>query len=38
MAENVSPVTHCQENFRLLSGTSLRVNSYCATFFMDFTH
>ena len=38
MHENVFPGAHCLENFRLLSETSLRVKSYCGTFFMDFTH
>ena len=35
--ENVFPGAHCQENFRLLSETCLRVNSHFATFSMDFT-
>ena len=38
MDENVFPGTHCLENLRLLSETSLSVSSHCATFFMDFTH
>ena len=33
MHENVFCRAHCWENFRLLSETSLRVNSYCATWF-----
>ena len=37
MPENVFPGARCKEIFRLLSETSLRANSYCATFFMDFT-
>ena len=31
------PGAHCWENLRLLSETSVRLNSYCATFFMGFT-
>ena len=35
--ENVFPGAHCEENFRLLSETFLKVNPHFATFFMDFT-
>ena len=35
--ENVFPGAHCQENFRLLSETFLKVNYQFAIFFMDFT-
>ena len=35
--ENVSLGAHCYENSRLLSEIFLRMNSYFATFFMDFT-
>ena len=38
MHENVFPDAHCYEHFRVLSETSLRVKSYCATFLMNFTH
>ena len=37
MHENVFPGAPSRENLRLLSETTLRVNSHCATFFMDFT-
>ena len=38
MHEKVFLGAHCLENLRLLSETSLGVNYYCATFFIDFTH
>ena len=38
MHENVFPGARCEEGFRLSSENSIRVNSYCATFFMDVTH
>ena len=38
MQKNVFPGAHRNENFRLLSETSLTVNSYGATFFIDFAH
>ena len=38
MHENVFPGACCKENFRLLSETSLKANSHCAKFFIDFTH
>ena len=36
--ENVFPGAHCKGNLRLLSETSIRVNSHCSTFFMDYIH
>ena len=36
--ENVFPGAHCYENLRLLSETSLRVNSHWTTFSMEFTY
>ena len=35
--ENIFPGAHYQKNIRLLPEASLRVNSHCVTFYIDFT-